>query len=118
MTATTPPGSDRPDQPSVSDPTDRDLSHLPHPPETPQGVSGDPLSELLAELSTDPAVPHRRPQHRRRRPLWLTLTAAALSVVVLIPTFSFLRAVVGPANLSTTEKAAERRPRAALPVEP
>ena len=52
MTATTPPGSDRPDQPSVSDPDDRDLSHLPHPPETPQGVSGDPLSELLAELST------------------------------------------------------------------
>jgi hypothetical protein len=67
----------------------------------------DPLVDLLAEIPAAARPPARRPQHRRRRPLWQKLTVGLVIALVLIPTFSFLRAIVRPANLSTTEKAAE-----------
>jgi hypothetical protein len=88
-----------------ADPADDSVGNSVGEPGVDPGV--DPLSELLSGLSTDPAVPHRRPQHRRRRPLWLKVTVGVIIALLLIPTFSFMRAIVRPANLSTTEKAAE-----------
>ncbi|MBU6329365.1 MAG: hypothetical protein KGR18_05360 [Acidobacteria bacterium] len=64
------------------------------------------MSELVAGIPATDAA-RRRPRHRRRRPRWQKITLAVVIGILLIPTFSFVRALIRPANLSTTEKAAE-----------
>jgi hypothetical protein len=98
MTSTTPPGSDESNGIEVPSSAEDAMT---------ESAGATPLSDLLAETATLPGPPSRRPQHRRRRPLWQKLTLAFVIALLLIPTFSFVRAIIRPANLSTTEKAAE-----------
>jgi len=89
MTSTPPPGSQEQDGDAAS----------PRP--------TDPLADLLAEMPAPSGPAPRRPRHRRRRPLWQKLVLGVVIALLLIPTLSFVRAIIRPANLSTTEKAAE-----------
>jgi hypothetical protein len=98
MTSTTPPGSEESDGMNLR-PEDDAATTTP--------VVTDPLADLLAETATFPAPPSRRAKHRRKRPRWQKITLGAVIALLLIPTFSFMRAIIRPANLSTTEKAAE-----------
>jgi hypothetical protein len=65
------------------------------------------LADLVNEVPAPASPVRRRPQHRRSRPLWQKLTLAFVIALLLIPTFSLVRAVIRPANLTTTEKVAE-----------
>jgi hypothetical protein len=98
MTSTIPPGSD--DSNGIEVPSSAEDAMT-------ESAGVTPLSDLLAETATLPGAPSRRPQHAQRRPLWQKLTLAFVIALLLIPTFSFLRAIIRPANLTTTEKAAE-----------
>ncbi len=98
MTSTTPPGSEESDGINLR-PEDEAATTSP--------VVTDPLADLLAETATFPAPPSRRAKHRRKRPRWQKITLGVVIALLLIPTFSFMRAIIRPANLSTTEKAAE-----------
>jgi hypothetical protein len=98
MTSTTPPGSEESDGMNLR-PEDAAATTTP--------VVTDPLADLLAETATFPAPASRRAKHRRKRARWQKIALGAVIALLLIPTFSFMRAIIRPANLSTTEKAAE-----------
>ena len=95
MTSTTPPG------PEDTDATESDGAVQFVIPDT------SALTDLVNEFPAPAGPARRRPQHRRRRPLWQKLTLAFVIALLLIPTFSLVRAIIRPANLTTTEKAAE-----------
>jgi hypothetical protein len=95
MTSTTPPGQED----TGATETDGAIHFV-----TPDTSS---LADLANEVPAPAGPVRRRPQHRRSRPLWQKLTLAFVIALLLIPTFSLVRAVIRPANLTTTEKVAE-----------
>ena len=103
MTSTTPSGPERPDEPTPAD----EIPSTTAAPDAPLA-----FSELLGpevgvpETSGGSAGGPGRPPHPPR-PLWWKILLGAAIIALLIPTVSFARALVRPANLSTTEKAAE-----------
>ena len=103
MTSTPPPGPEDIDG-TVAPDTDIPVAR---PMSTTIAPDTSPLTDLVNEVPPPTGPAPRRPQHRRRRPLWQKLTLALVIALLLIPTFSFLRAIIRPANLTTTEKAAE-----------
>lgn len=106
MSSTTPPG-----------PEDEGVTPAPPPPST---NALDPLTALLreTEATSDPGVvnpdlppppsgPDSKKKIRKPKPRWLKVTAIVIAALLVLPLFSFTKAMITTENLSFTERAAE-----------